>query len=184
MNEVLQKLLLVIAVVLFFIAGCATTHKSSYTITGDRIEFPYYGLSIMRPSNDFEMLEKEMIGEWELVVWKNKKLGIVIGISVWGADLNYQEINEIFAKYICDGFRQDYPDVSYKIKNAKEVIIRNKKFHQTEIFLYGISANIAFKTVLYLYKTNDFIFHFAFLEDRSDFLTTQMMQSVTFFEGK
>ena len=110
MNEVLQKLFLVMVVVSLFFSGCATTPasipKSSYTITDDRIEFSYYGLSIMRPPSDYEMQKK--LGRGELVVWLSKEANTFITVMATKSNLNvsYDNLVKTFAEITRDKIKK------------------------------------------------------------------------------
>ena len=92
--------ILVLVAVFFLFSGCVTTSKS-YKIVDGRIEFPNYGLSIMRPpENDYEMVKD--LGPEELVVWIDKLAGTVIGImaSRSGRSLSYHNIVNNYAEYM------------------------------------------------------------------------------------
>ena len=143
MNEVLQKLFLVMVVVSLFFSGCATTPasipKSSYTITDDRIEFSYYGLSIMRPPSDYEMQKK--LGRGELVVWLSKEANTFITVMATKSNLNvsYDNLVKTFAEITRDKIKKNWSNASYNIFEEREVTINKIQFHQAKIHYEGLS---------------------------------------------
>ncbi|MDX2432991.1 MAG: hypothetical protein QNK14_00065 [Desulfobacterales bacterium] len=171
--------ILVLVAVVFLFSGCVTTSKS-YKIVDGRIEFPNYGLSIMRPpENDYEMVKD--LGPEELVVWIDKLAGTVIGImaSRSGRSLSYHNITNNYAEYMKGFYQQKKPDVSFEITEEKKYFW-NGEYYKAKIIYYGLSPNWRSTTILYLHKADDILYYFDFQDERRGQLTNKMMQSVRF----
>lgn len=182
MNEVLQKFVLVIFIIPLLFSGCASTSSSTYKITDNRIEFPDYKISIMRPSEDYEMVEK--LGQGELVVWLDKASGTIIGIMVSKSKKrpSYQHIAKNYAEIMRDAYQQIKPNVTFEITEENNIVFNKREYYQAKIIYYGLSPNWTPITKLYLYKSDNFVYYFAFQDERRGLITKEMMQSVIFLD--
>ena len=193
MNEVSQKILLISTSFLLFFIGCApinTTSEISRGNTGQeailaekRISFPGYSLSISKPSGDWE--RQQGLGQGELALWVNRDDGSIIEImaSKSSRNLSYHNIAVEFTKATCDLILQQTPVVSCEIMSETEVHFNGKRFSQVTILYQVLNAGWAEKSVLYLYKTNDCVYHFIFMEENHDIFAPEMMESIVFLEG-
>ena len=163
MNEVLQKILIISISFFLFISGCASINTSSeisseniskeVILTGDRISFPGYSLSIIKPVGEWDT--QQGLGEGELVLWVNRDDGSIIEImaSRSSRNLSYQNIALEFTKATCDLILQQTPAVSCEIVNETEVHFNEKEFFKVNIVYQVLNTECAEKSVLYLYKT-------------------------------
>jgi hypothetical protein len=180
MNKTFRKLFLFIAPISLFFTGCATSPNSSYTIADDRVEFPYYGLSITRPPEHFEMTED--LGYGQVVVWLDKASGSSIGIfaSKLVMNLSYHDIIISFARSAYNQFLQWSPSAFYEIADEGKVYFNKREFYRADIVYEGLPTDWRLKTEVFVHKIGDFVYCFVFLNEPSDPLARDMMQSVTF----
>jgi len=178
MNKAFQKLFLLIAAILS--AGCATSSSSSYIITDDRVEIPYYALSIMPPPENYEMVKD--LGHGRVVVWLDKASGSSIGIfsSKLVINLTYHDIIISFAGATHNQFLQGSPSVFYEIADESKVYFGKKEFYRADIFYVGLPGGRSLKTVVFVHKINGIAYCFVFFNEPSDSLVEDMMQSVAF----
>ena len=194
MNEVLQKILIISISFFLFILGCASINTSSKNsnesgskevlIAGDRISFPGYSLSIIKPVGEWEA--QQGLGEGELVLWLNKDDGSTIEImaSRSSRNLTYQNIALEFRKATCDLILQQIPAVNCEIVKETVVHFNEKEFFKVNIVYQVLNTEYAEKSVLYLYRTDDCVYHFLFNEENHDICAPEMMQSIIFLEGQ
>ena len=192
MNEVLQKIIGISTSILLFIPGCASINTSS-EISGyntgkeaihaeERISFPGYNLSIIKPHGEWET--QQGLGQGELVIWVNSDDGSIIEImaSRSSRNLSYQNIAIEFTKATCDLILKQTSVVSCEIVNESEVLFNEKEFFKVIIAYQVLNTEWLEKSVLYLYKTEDCVYHFIFMEENHDVNAPEMMESVYFLE--
>ena len=192
MKEVLQKILLICAVGSLFYSGCApinTSPETPYTKTGqeifsteNRIFFPGYSLSISKPSGNWD--RQQGLAQDELVLWVNREDGSIIEImaSRSARNLSYHNIALEFTRATCDLILRKTPGVDCEIVNEMEVRFNQKEFYKVDINYQVLKADWAEKSVLYLYRTAECVYHFIFMEANHDLWAPEIMQSIVFLD--
>jgi len=185
MNEVLQKLFLVIIIIPSILSGCASTPtsspKSSYAIADNRIEFPEYKYSIMKPPKQYLMVEEPV--QDEPLVWLDKATGTFIFVVASKRELPlfYQDIVKTIAEFFCDFFDPIKPFDSCEIVEEKEIQFNKRSFYQAVIIVDKLDV---MRILLYLHRTDDFVYFFVFniFGDNANQkqLINEIMQSVVF----
>jgi len=193
MNEVLQKILVISASIFLFIPGCASLNTPSEISAdnrtkevfrgNDRISFPGYSLSIKEPVGEWDT--QQGLGEGELVLWINRENASIIEIMASRASrkLTYQKIALEFRKATCDLISQQIPTVSCDIVQQAIVQFNGKEFFKVKIAYQLLNIGWAEKSILYLYKTDDVVYHFIFEEENHDINAPEMMMSIIFLEN-
>jgi hypothetical protein len=193
MSEVLLKILVLSTSLLLFISGCASINSSpeissnnttkDIFLAGDRISFPSYGLSIIKPVGEWDT--QQGLGEGELVLWVNRNDGSIIEIMVSKSsrNLTYKNIALEFKNATCDLILQQIQAVSCEIINETLVQYNEKEFFKVNIVYQVLNTEWAEKSVLYLHKTDDCVYHFLFKEENHDICAPEMMSSIIFVES-
>lgn len=194
MQVVQGNLILVCMILAAVIAGCApkplpADMNRDFAVphsiaAGNRMYFSDYNFSIIRPPDKWA--RQENIGQNELVVWLNRESGSVIEIVVSKAVLNlsYHEIAVNFNRIICNLVQQRSPTARCTIIDEKKVNLNGNQFYRVKIIYQAISSEVIVKSLVYLFKTDDFVYHFLFMEERNHLLAREMIQSVEFHEGQ
>jgi len=194
MKEVLQNLLLAILLLSVFFSGCNPTSPAvktnqhlavaESTMAEERIFFPNYNLSVSKPPQEWEMLEEA--GEGELAIWLNREAGSVIEIMVSRAvkNLSYHNIAAEFNRITCDLVQQRSPTVTCAILEEKQVNFNSNEFYCVRIVYQGLTYDSSVKSLIYLHRTDNFVYHFLFMEEKQTALAHEMMRSVVFHESK
>ena len=192
MKEVLKNIFLATALFSFCFSGCAATaptHAPSPDIAAtqstsidERLFFPDYNLSIGKPPREWEV--QEDLGEGELVIWLNREAGSVIEIVVSSAarNLSYHRIAGEFNRITCGLIQQRSPTVTCVIVEEKEVTFNAREFYLVRIAYQGLSRDFIVKSLVFLHRTDNYVYHFLFMEEKLAHLADEMMQSVDFHE--
>jgi len=194
MKEVLLHYFLVTALFSIFLPGCATRGPASApsrdiaatesAAAEERLFFPGYNLSINKPPQEWEM--QEDLGEGELVIWLNREAGSIIEIVVSRAarNLSYHNIASEFKRITCGLVQQRSPTVTCVILEEKEVTFNTNEFYLVRIVYQGLSRDFSVKSLVYLHRTDNVVYHFLFMEEKLSHLANKMMQSVVFYENQ
>ena len=194
MKEVIQKLFLAGMLLSILAAGCASTSSTFKTdqnvgvresIAADvSIHFPEYYLSISKPPPEWEV--QEDAAEGELAIWVNREAGSVIEIMVsrFAGNMSYHNIATEFNRVTCAIVQQRSPAVICDIIEEKVVDLGENRFYQVAIVYRGLFQGSSVKSTVYLYRVDDFVYHFLFMEEKDSQLVNRMMSSVVFHENK
>lgn len=193
MKEVLNTFFLLHVLFVICFSGCATvspnapvqeTASTESAAAEERIFFPDYNLSISKPPLEWE--RQEDLGEGELVIWLNRAAGSVIEIVVSRAAGNfpYHKIASEFNRITCGLIQQRSPAVTCVILEEKEVIFNTNQFYLVRIVYQGPSRDSTVKSLVYLHRADNVVYHFLFMEEKLAHLADEMMQSVVFSENK
>jgi len=192
MQEVRRNSFTVSVLFAAFISGCTPTPPTAgihqdyavpeNVIAENRMYFPDYNFSILKPPHDWNM--QENLGQNELVIWLNRDAGSIIEIMVSKAarNLSYHNIAVEFNRITCDLVQQRSPSVSCIIVDEKHVTLNGNQFYRIGILYQEAAHEAAVKSLLYLFKTDDYVYHFLFMEETNSLLAKEMMSSVAFDE--
>lgn len=186
MKEVIRSIFIVSTLLSVVFSGCAATappSESSHDIkvaAEERIFFPQYNLSVNKPPQEWEM--QEDLGNGELAIWLNREDGSVIEIMVSRAvkNLSYHNIATDFSRITCDLIQQRSPAVTCAVLEEKEVNFNRNQFYSFRMVYQGISHDFSVKSLIYLHRADNVVYHFLFMEQNHTRLAREMMQSVVF----
>ena len=192
MHEVLKSLFCISILFPLFFSGCASSNTSLRTtpvnpcqeiITEEnRISIPAYSLSINAPPGDWVM--QQDLSEDELVLWVNREDGAIIEIMVSRSsrNLSYRNIALEFTKATCQEILKKIPTASCEIVKENEVQFNKRDFYKVQIIYQVSKYDRAIKSILYLHRTEDIVYHFIFMEESHNFRSEEMMRSLVFLE--
>jgi ankyrin repeat protein len=192
MYEVLKKLLRISVVFPLFFSGCALSNTSLWTtpvnpcqkiITEEsRISFPAYSLSISAPPGDWVMQQDP--GQDELVLWVNREDGAIIEImaSRSSRNLSYRNIALEFTYETCEEILKKIPTASCEIIKENEVQYNKRTFYKVHITYQASKSDRGIKSILFLHRTEDVVYHFIFMGESHNLPTEEMMRSIIFLE--
>jgi ankyrin repeat protein len=189
-KEVRGKFFLTAALLSILMAGCATTTPTSgpgpavaamaQEETAERIFFPGYNLSLLKPPQEWEKVKEP--GEGELVIWLNRDNGSVIEIMVSraGRQRSYHTIAAEFNKITCTVLQQKLPTVTCVIVDERKVNYNENEFYRLKIIYQGMFQDEGVKSLVYLHRTDNLVYHFMFMDEQEAPIAKEMMQSIVF----
>lgn len=192
MKEVLSNFILAALLFPVFFAGCAATTPTTETIqpiageeniiAGDRIYFPGCNLSLRRPPGEWEM--QQNLGEGELVLWVNRETGSVFEIMVSRSarNLSYHNIAVEFNRNTCEMIQQNLSAITCTIADEENVNFNGRQFYRFKIIYQGLFSDFFVKSIVYLHRNVNFVYHFLFMEEKYSLLANELMQSVVFYD--
>jgi hypothetical protein len=125
-------------------------------------------------------------GAGDLVIWFNREAGSVIEIMVSRAagDFSYHKIASEFNRITCELVQQRSPAVTCLILEEKEVVFNTNRFYLVRIIYQSSSLDKSLKSLVFLHRADNLVYHFLFMEEKLAPLADKMMQSVVFYEDK
>ena len=194
MREVLRDYFRASFLFFIFFSGCGAiipTSETSQSIAvqdsiavENRIFFPEYNLSMGRPPENWVMQQE--LGEMELALWVNKETGAVFEIMVSRAarNLSYHNIAVEFNRMTCDMVQQSLQTVTCAITDEQIANFNNNKFYLVKINYQGLFHDGGVRSLVYLHKTDNYVFYFLLMEEKYNLLAKEMLQTVVFHEAK
>jgi len=148
MEEVLQKLLLVMFLIPFLFYGCVATSKTTktdkLTESNKRINFPKENFSIVKPPDDWVMTKSEQTGEAR---WQNISTGSVIMVGKFKGpphkrDFSYSSLAEEYINHTKLIYDNNSERCEANNPSEQEIAINEYNFYEATALIKCINFRV------------------------------------------